>query len=77
MTVYLKFFKCRQTGRSGFVMEGLTDYYQGEELFSLNNDEVKKGLKGVALISTLWFVSLGFQPKANAKPTLKDRLFLA
>lgn len=76
MTVYLKFFKCRQTDKSGFMMEVLTDCYKGEELFSLNNDELKKGLK-VALISRLWVVSLSFQPKANAKPTFKDRFFLA
>lgn len=36
---------------SSFLMEHLLDCYQGEGVFSFNNNEVKMGLKDVGLIS--------------------------
>lgn len=45
------FFKCRQIGMSGYLVEHLIENYQGKGIFFSNGNKVKMRFKGLILIS--------------------------
>lgn len=52
------------------MVEHLIEDYQGNEIFILNDNEVKVGLKDVALISGLEVVKTDFRLTMTSQPTL-------
>lgn len=60
---------------SGYLVEHLIENYHGKGFFSLNDNEVKMGLKDVALISGTKVVNTDFKAIEAKQPMFTDRFF--